>query len=775
MGALKKLKNVILETLFGIVFIYHGLLAVNYYVSTTGNDLNDGLTPSTAWQHIYFAASNSNLLPGDVVNILAGTYNETIVITRSGNSSSNIIFKPYTNGVIIRRPEGANENCIDIQASYIKLVNLKISNNSTDGTGYGNGIRFNNNNNKISNLEIFRFSHGIYLQGSSQLIKKTIIRNNSYGICEGPGLNYSIVISNQIIFNNSGGITHNGQNNWNGVNNNIYDGNYIARNGGYAFWADYHGAENQYINNSIFSNGYGWSIRDPGGGGSGNWTKISNNKFIGNSGGSILLDNWDAPPILIYNNYFSNNGSCAIGPRAWISHQIQVQIKNNLITSHSLGIDTYPISGSSTIKSNIIRNCSIGISVNPGGGVSIVENWIYTNTTGIDFSNNTGNASVSKNKIYKNNNGLYVRGVLRTISENMIYSNYSFGIYLNNVKNNSITYNKIKLNRYGIGYENTTSTNAIELNNITSNNYGIVYYSGDMLCIHKNNIYLNQCFNLSNVNLTAVKITNNWWGSTIASNIAKKMFNITDYSNFIPYRLFTTFDMTPGADTTPPDRVVNLTSQISNNKVKLKWNKVTNSDFVRYSIYRSSIPGITNLSRNNVITNIYNVNVTNIETELLSGIWYYTATALDNKFIYTNESWYSLVTPVTCPTTTLKIYKSIYNVTLGGNPVFAIPGSTITYRIIFSNLGAVSGNKTIIYDKIFPQVTFSTAYLGSATNFLFQYSTNITPDQSYDSSDYITGNPPSSIKSKVKWIRWKKENVYPYEDGKDLFYKVIIK
>jgi len=244
-------------------------------------------------------------------------------------------------------------------------------------------------------------------------------------------------------------------------------------------------------------------------------------------------------------------------------------------------------------------------------------------------------------------------------------------------------------------------------------------------------------------------------------------------AGFTPYRLFGEFDITPGADTETPDIITGVHSYITNCKVKIVWNMSDAPDFARYSVYRSHISGTTNLTRSDVITNIYNRNITNyIDTPPNSGaILYYSVTALDN-FIYTNESWYSTQTVVTLKTA-ITIVKSVSNVILKNNSVPAIPGATITYKITYSNNGCFSANNVIIYDKVSKNEVYFTQGGGTATGWIFECSTDESPEQSYSSADYVSILP--SDKSKIRWIRWKKPIVTPDEDGLFLLYKLIIK
>jgi hypothetical protein len=63
--------------------------ATTFYVSTTGSNTNDGLTSTSAWRNIQFAASH--VVAGDTVQVLGGVYNETVNIPASGSATAGYI------------------------------------------------------------------------------------------------------------------------------------------------------------------------------------------------------------------------------------------------------------------------------------------------------------------------------------------------------------------------------------------------------------------------------------------------------------------------------------------------------------------------------------------------------------------------------------------------------------------------------------------------------------------------------------------------------------
>lgn len=107
-----------------------------YYVSTSGSDSNPG-TLACPWRTIQEAANSMSA--GDTVEIRAGTYNERVLISRSGNATEGyIVYKNYTGetpiidgtGIEIT-PSAGLINMLNV--SYIKIVGLKVTNSDDAG------------------------------------------------------------------------------------------------------------------------------------------------------------------------------------------------------------------------------------------------------------------------------------------------------------------------------------------------------------------------------------------------------------------------------------------------------------------------------------------------------------------------------------------------------------------------------------------------------------------------------------------------------------------
>lgn len=79
-----------------------GASATNYYVSNSGNDSNDGVSPLTAWKTFSAGGNHINsgsFNPGDVIYLKRGdVWNEQLIPPSSGTSANPIMFDAYGTG-----------------------------------------------------------------------------------------------------------------------------------------------------------------------------------------------------------------------------------------------------------------------------------------------------------------------------------------------------------------------------------------------------------------------------------------------------------------------------------------------------------------------------------------------------------------------------------------------------------------------------------------------------------------------------------------------------
>lgn len=119
---------------------------------------------------------------------------------------------------------------------------------------------------------------------------------------------------------------------------------------------------------------------------------------------------------------------------------------------------------------------------------------------------------------------------------------------------------------------------------------------------------------------------------------------------------------------------------------------------------------------------------------------------------------------------TLFVRKSVSNIQLSGIKTNAIPGTTIKYLILYSNMCNFTAESTIILERFPANTTYTSQSFGTATGWTAQWSTNTNPDQSWGSINY-TNTIPS--KTSIKWVRWRKIQVSAAEKG-TIFFEIII-
>ena len=139
----------------------------NYYVSPAGNDNNAGTSEFSAWQTIQMAA---NILEsGDTVHIMEGTYNETVIMNNSGNSSGYITYRNYKNDNVIFTKD------LTISKDYITVEGIELSGCSMIINGSYDRVM----GNYVHNSGVC----GLFIHGSYNLIRGNKIANNGSSWC----------------------------------------------------------------------------------------------------------------------------------------------------------------------------------------------------------------------------------------------------------------------------------------------------------------------------------------------------------------------------------------------------------------------------------------------------------------------------------------------------------------------------------------------------------------------------------------------------------------
>jgi len=134
--------------------ITRGESTVYYVDAAMGDDANPG-TSSAPWRTIQKAADTVE--GGSVVHVRSGTYNQRVIVNRSGTANEPITFEAQ--GTVVMQG-------FTIYADYIRIIGFEITNSNTsvvDGNGIGILGRFNEiRNNYIHDLLA---AEGIWLYG----------------------------------------------------------------------------------------------------------------------------------------------------------------------------------------------------------------------------------------------------------------------------------------------------------------------------------------------------------------------------------------------------------------------------------------------------------------------------------------------------------------------------------------------------------------------------------------------------------------------------------
>ncbi|WP_298225033.1 right-handed parallel beta-helix repeat-containing protein [Flavobacterium sp.] len=195
--------------LFLFAVVLTPTFAINYYVSPTGNDNNNGLSSSTPFQTLDYAASLT--IPGDTVFLMNGIHtsslpnNNILNIYNSGTEASRITYTNFPGETPILKMFGNNWGGIALQgADYITVEGITIignndnisleyaqsqqlntSNPSTSGNGIGIVPEYNNDANKphhniVRNCTVSKCGGGgIYTYNADY----TTIENNTVSEC----------------------------------------------------------------------------------------------------------------------------------------------------------------------------------------------------------------------------------------------------------------------------------------------------------------------------------------------------------------------------------------------------------------------------------------------------------------------------------------------------------------------------------------------------------------------------------------------------------------
>lgn len=119
-----------------LLMCWNAALPTNYFVTTTGDNSNDGLSATSAFLTLQHAADLVSA--GDTVWVENGTYSGCDIRNVDGTSTEPIVFKTLGTEVIINQPGPIRNDGINVEnADYIVIDGFTVNNMP----GNGNGIR----------------------------------------------------------------------------------------------------------------------------------------------------------------------------------------------------------------------------------------------------------------------------------------------------------------------------------------------------------------------------------------------------------------------------------------------------------------------------------------------------------------------------------------------------------------------------------------------------------------------------------------------------------
>jgi hypothetical protein len=233
-----------------------------FYIATTGSDSNPG-TLEAPWRTVQHALDV--LQPGQRALVRAGTYAESLSVSRAGTPTAPITIENYSG----ERPlvNGGGERPLDISSSgaYIRLRGFALERSPYTSGGnvdiYGHHVEISGNEIRLAKDQgvytseeshhvqildnwihhngegIAHQSHGIYLQGADHLVANNVIHDHpkGFGIQVYDRNNRSILVANTVVASGHSGIVVGGSG---GVENIRVANNVFAFNAHYGISHD---------------------------------------------------------------------------------------------------------------------------------------------------------------------------------------------------------------------------------------------------------------------------------------------------------------------------------------------------------------------------------------------------------------------------------------------------------------------------------------------------------------------------------------------------------
>ena len=257
-----------------------------YYVAPQGDDAGPG-TMASPWRTL--GRATSELDPGDVVLVRAGTYAENVDIARSGSDSAPITVKGFpgerprltgrlkvgsdhvrVSGFLIEGRTGTNPRDVAVYVSGaddVRITDSEVTRAGQSGVFVGDGstrTRIVSNWIHANGRNDF-LDHGIYVENADRtLIANNVISSNvGYGVQLYPNADDSVVTQNTIVQNGRSGVIVGGEDTTS--DRNIVVNNIVGFNGEQGirtFWDGPVGRGNVASTNLVFGNPEGVVVGD---------------------------------------------------------------------------------------------------------------------------------------------------------------------------------------------------------------------------------------------------------------------------------------------------------------------------------------------------------------------------------------------------------------------------------------------------------------------------------------------------------------------------------
>jgi len=179
-------------------------MATNYYVSPSGSDANNGLSPATAWASINHGDSLGILNAGDTIWVSSGTYSPatTINLTRSGITTLPIVYARRGKAPAIVDIGNNGIVSVEVTADYVVIRGLTVN-------GGKDGVLIQGSNCQINECVLHNIGQvGLHISGdNNSLLRNTICKSAVAGIKNENSAQNTTIFGNTIYGGNNDGVT----------------------------------------------------------------------------------------------------------------------------------------------------------------------------------------------------------------------------------------------------------------------------------------------------------------------------------------------------------------------------------------------------------------------------------------------------------------------------------------------------------------------------------------------------------------------------------------